>query len=572
MWSYKDLDNFAQYCHCYADTHKGHSEFADVETVLKYWHENKSKYLFDLMGNELILSKEVTIERPFTDMRERIEDLSHSHRHFIHELFNRLRAELGPNYTSWGTSECRFYDSIQTLLNGSNLAHDEGVNRDVTVTLNGHKVVLSMGQKPMRALRKVAMALDLKSEFEAFCLDHSRVMNDRRMTGILNLSIHPLDYATASDNCNNWSSCMSWENEGSYRLGTVEMMNSPMVICAYLSGKNQMDINGVYEWNSKKWRAWAIVYPEIVLMNRNYPFDHDGLCEETLMWIRELAQKNLGWEFGKPHKHDSDHCYEFYTEYMYNDVQPNTNYVMLAPRAVKHAPGERREVFFSGPASCIVCGKRIDYTSSDNANTLCCDDCRDGDVCHHCGCILHEDEMYEGADGELYCEGCYSELFGTCNCCQDIIPNDDLIEVQVPLNPVLANAEIEKMCGVYDDPYWSIFMSQCNTAWVCEHCLRSYAERYEDDEGRPYIVDTDKELALFYHRPQSGLRSFYPTHLLNPNCYNFEQACYLMDWSYTQWGQDNPNYTGRLGSDRTKLYHKLWEAYKERFNEIMNGN
>ena len=48
-------------------------------------------------------------------------------------------------------------------------------------------------------------------------------------------------------------------DEGSYRLGTVEMMNSPMVICAYLSGKNQMDINGVYEWNSKKWRAWAIV-------------------------------------------------------------------------------------------------------------------------------------------------------------------------------------------------------------------------------------------------------------------------------------------------------------------------
>ena len=45
-----------------------------------------------------------------------------------------------------------------------------------------------------------------------------------------------------------------------------------------------------------------------------------------------------------------------------------------------------------------------------------------------------------------------------------------------------------------------------------------------------------------------------------------------MDWSYTQWGQDNPGYTGRLGSDRTKLYHKLWEAYKERFNEIMNGN
>ena len=37
-----------------------------------------------------------------------------------------------------------------------------------------------------------------------------------------------------SDNNSGWESCMSWRNNGCYRRGTVEMMNSPYVIVAYL--------------------------------------------------------------------------------------------------------------------------------------------------------------------------------------------------------------------------------------------------------------------------------------------------------------------------------------------------
>ena len=72
-------------------------------------------------------------------------------------------------------------------------------------------------------------------EWEEIRLAHSQIFNTNKMTGTLCLSIHPLDYATASDNDNGWSSCMSWRDDGCYRMGTVEMMNSPMVICAYFA-------------------------------------------------------------------------------------------------------------------------------------------------------------------------------------------------------------------------------------------------------------------------------------------------------------------------------------------------
>ena len=40
-----------------------------------------------------------------------------------------------------------------------------------------------------------------------------------------------------SDNDYGWDSCMGWMNEGEYRLGTVEMMNSPCIVVAYIDGE-----------------------------------------------------------------------------------------------------------------------------------------------------------------------------------------------------------------------------------------------------------------------------------------------------------------------------------------------
>ena len=94
-----------------------------------------------------------------------------------------------------------------------------------------------------------------------------------------------------STNDYNWNSCMDWTGSGEYRRGTVEMMNSPMVICAYLkSDVQQMHFNG-YEWPSKKWRAWIVVNKDAILCNRNYPYTNDNLAKVSFKVSPFLASK-----------------------------------------------------------------------------------------------------------------------------------------------------------------------------------------------------------------------------------------------------------------------------------------
>ena len=91
-------------------------------------------------------------------------------------------------------------------------------------------------------------------EFEDFRIKHSRILSEKEFIGRLSLSIHPLDFMTMSDNDSDWSSCMSWRTCGSYRRGTVEMMNSPCVVVAYLSASKPMvlDRGSHFKWNIKK--------------------------------------------------------------------------------------------------------------------------------------------------------------------------------------------------------------------------------------------------------------------------------------------------------------------------------
>ena len=76
----------------------------------------------------------------------------------------------------------------------------------------------------MRVLSKIATAYNLPG-FEDFRIAQSLVTNQANLKGYITLSIHPLDYMTMSDNNCGWDSCMSWQEEGCYRQGTVEMMN-----------------------------------------------------------------------------------------------------------------------------------------------------------------------------------------------------------------------------------------------------------------------------------------------------------------------------------------------------------
>lgn len=284
---------------------------------------------------------------------------------------------------------------------------------------NGKKytIALSKGSKTSKMLRKVVAAYmpeNLK-ECDDFLTKLSLLKNQKSLKGTLCVSVHPLDYMTASDNKESWSSCMSWINDGCYRRGTVEMMDSPIVYCVYLkSHNNEIEFrnHGVdYTWNSKKWRQWIIFDPKDGIMTtvKGYPYQNDKLDNAVLDTLQDLDKNNAWGETLSFERDDTVNTpngrYCFETDVMYNDFgNGNESHYRLCG-------GERHSttyINFSGQAVCMNCGELEDSRFNDSEGVLICDEC-DGDgreMCANCEGRYYTDDMYE-LDGAWYCQDCY---------------------------------------------------------------------------------------------------------------------------------------------------------------------
>ena len=170
-----------------------------------------------------------------------------------------------------------------------------------------------------------AVGFATEEEYEAFRIWHSMLFNSAKMTGNLCLSIHPLDYITMSENDEGWSSCMNWHDEGCYRRGTIEMMNSKYVLVAYVkSENNEIYMGNDNHWNSKKWRSLFYLDKDIITSIKGYPYQHPALVKVIIEKLEELAEANLGYMYGhKLRKSDGEDSYLMWDEeavnYWYTD-------------------------------------------------------------------------------------------------------------------------------------------------------------------------------------------------------------------------------------------------------------
>ena len=501
MISQSDKEQFRRYAESCADVSgdKANPYERDPDEILRFWEEAKSRYLYNLLGEQAILSKKVSYMRETKQLRDEMEDMLNKQYSFVANLLRQLEIATKPKWSVGvaSNSAARFYDVVRMMLSATHLI-DGRVPASVTEVIMGKEVQLTLGQKSMRALGRIAALLNLSEEFEDFRIAHSQILNQKNITGNLCLSIHPLDYATASDNANSWSSCMSWQEYGCYRLGTVEMMNSPMVLCTYLTGNNTLYDIGGSTWNSKKWRAWAIVTPEVILVNRQYPYDNEDVATEVVNWIKELASKNLGWEYQDVQR---DCCYadygiSFRTNYMYNDVGcEHTGAIGTHMKPVPHRRGEGYPniINFSGVANCMWCGEEIPYhNNQEEANTLCCVNCRDGYVCCCCGQHVTEDEVYFSPNGEAYCCDCYNENFTCCDKCGDAVAVEDTVFFEMGVDEELlgqlVRAEGKDSCAF--KKYQTFWVTRGNelalpdsfSATLCKCCMeyREYLDTRTD--------------------------------------------------------------------------------------------
>lgn len=567
-----DMSQFMKHAHKMADSVCKKNSCNDQEYFLRYWRDNKSKYLYDLLGKELILTKHISFDRPEEEMRRDMESLANCYYDFQRSINVKLNECLNPKwergfsiFSRERNSDAVFIDTVEKLFS-TEILMSGIVPCDCKATILGHQIQLTRGQKAMRAIGRIAGFLDLTEEFERYRIAHSQVLNQKRVSGDLHLSIHPLDYATASDNANGWSSCMSWEEGGCYRLGTVEMMNSPCVLCAYLTGKNVMSDVGGDTWNSKKWRAWVIVDPDIILVNRQYPYDNDDVAMTVVNWVKELAETNLGLSYQVPEINvDYDHI-TFETNYMYNDVADYHPGALGTKFAVER---HYRDIDFSGPAECMWCGAKIPYECDYEASTLCCPECQDIIRCAICGRTLCDDDAYYTPNGEPLCCDCYSDNYIECECCGEVHDADDVFELTFPVDDNLLLKYIRE-----EGPESAIYKYHTRSYWrepgpirdsdicveaiftsICRNCLRKAGL---EDLADSLMMDHKVPWPSFY----SKWNGYDHRNLIDPDQASFETVLRIFRLYH--------KYNDTDGSFE-RVWRKLYNDYKVRLLLDENG-
>lgn len=468
-----------------------------IKEILSCWEENKIN-LFHLLGDKLIITKNINYSCGVSEKRRAMEQ-------FIYRADEKWSGrEFYDSYYNWMTKTFDSYHDMATerqrlaamhLISTSALIKNTWDDEDAfeVPMPDGKTYKIVQGTKVMKALSKIATAYNLKG-FEEFRIGHSFVLNDKQLSGNLTLSIHPLDYWTMSDNNCSWTSCMSWEDPGAFRLGTIEMMNSPCVIVAYLSSEEPFysDCDCDLKWSNKKWRQLFIVDRGLIFAIKGYPYQQEHLEKQILYWIADLAKENLGWEYQPELTYYDNHniylqatgdlLYEdigFETTYMYNDVGGLYKHLCLC--GVDNIENHMR-FWYSGMAQCLCCGRKADWADFASEITLSCTECDPVRFCSECNEPIYDGDYLVISDN-LLCENCATDLTIVCNNCCESHWIEDTIKVFIVI-----------------DAERSLIFNEI--LYLCPDCYEALIEKgipiYQNKNNCYYVMYQDMKNAISY--------------------------------------------------------------------------
>lgn len=499
----KDKEMIGAYIDAYAGDDHYHS--ASIEYLLRFWEENKNEYLGDLLGGELSVTKEITFKQDIDETSEEVR-LAVMHNKEASAFLSSWRDKFG-----WSYAEKEIPRDIAYILYNMpswvNLANNRWDEETIVVPFpDGTQFKVQRGAKLSKAMGKIAKAFGLSEEgFEAFRIACSQGLNQKMLKGNLTLSIHPLDYMTMSDNNCDWSSCMSWKEGGCYRQGTVEMMNSPMVIVAYLAAEDtKLRFGYNYEWNSKKWRELILVTPDVVCNILGYPYRNENLSQAALEMVKDLAHKNLGWEFAnkkpviwvpgekfEPYPFSTSKlCLETETYHMYNDFYDREHFGYFSA-AMGNQGGDvmYHSINYSGPAECMCCG--VEDPDIDEDGYLVGNCCETVEYCECCG-----ERIYSGDD-----DGWVDDMHLCHYCMEDRTREDIFGEYHYDDNLKTITLMGDNNKARYDNVY--VYYSDWDWACLKRYFKRIYGVRqhYRWNECFYVKVDdlTEEGLELFYY-------------------------------------------------------------------------
>ena len=425
---------------------------ADIDSILSFWNVAKKEYLYQMFGQKFILSKDLNYSMGLEELADAIDSELFWHGAPASRFVRAYRM-----LTSWDGPLQHNYE-VDSLLDSYVLARNTYTGDNFNIPLpNGNVLQVNKGCKVSKILGKIAAAFELEG-YEEFRIAHSQVLNQKSLKGKLCISIHPLDYMTMSANNCGWTSCMDWTDNGEYRRGTVEMMNSPMVIVAYLTAKDPYKV-GELDWSNKKWRQLFVVNKDIITGVKAYPYYNENLEKAVCEWLRDLAKENLGWTYADQYVEywhsqttnvlDRPIRITFHTGVMYNDFGTVDHHGFIS----SEIPGEYH-CTYSGVANCMCCGED-ENDFDDSEHSLTCMECEHTMRCYDCGTLYDANDLLY-LDGDYYCEYCYDHASCNCEICGETHHNNCCYDVYLA----------RKM----DDGNYYIMKDICIT--VCEDCFQ----------------------------------------------------------------------------------------------------
>lgn len=432
----------------YINAHAEAPTSCSAEYLLREWNAQKA-HIFELFGEQLILKTDVEfsqsndaialdISQDWRQMPENAYRFTESLWGFLTKQKSKVWEEYHNRpfkdpevYTRFEYEKMHPWYQVENLLSSETLAKN-AVGEEFTIPMpkpdgSVREYRVQEGTKPLRVLRQLIKsygeeAVGSMDDFNAFCVWHSQYLNTSSIKGKLCFSIHPLDYLTMSDNANDWTSCMSWQDTGCYRSGTVEMMNSPYAIVVYLEASDRkyyMTPN--FAWNSKKWRTLCLITDPGVISVKSYPYYHKDITLFVVNYLTNLDKENnyIAPVSIHPYSDELINKAEIriqpYTFRMYNDFSTTTHFIALKE---KYNDGKRHVFTFnySGKSECMSCGEL--YTADDRQMFSCeeqlsCMKCAglNGDYvfCDSCGEIIHVDDAC-WIDDTPYCDECFDQV------------------------------------------------------------------------------------------------------------------------------------------------------------------
>lgn len=413
------------------------AEVANLHITLNEWNKNK-KTLYKALGHNLRVKIPIEMKKTDVDFDKELSEV-------YHQIFPPYRQsytayssaiERAENKVKLNEKLCLVDDLIlflQKLRDNGKICLDDIVcvgwlfNYDnirygyiknlprFTVNkycfkFNNREMTIEPGQKIIKTIQKVLnfYGYDMSNGlFEEFRNKVSNITTSSNIKSNLVLSIHPIDYMTMSDNNCGWSSCMSWKDNGMYSDGTIEMMNSNMVIVAYLESDNPFIVNNHIIPN-KSWRMLLYVHKNILVAGKSYPYYNSELDKKVLEELYKLVNKNLKWDYKYkeqeykdlysylPNEEDQINIHWVSKKQivivtgnaMYNDLLEDKDSVYFCYRNI---PKKGMVINASGKNTCLICGLQHYGTTSKKI----CNSCKENYSCYNCDNVDSSKKHFE---------------------------------------------------------------------------------------------------------------------------------------------------------------------------------